>query len=252
MIDILPLEVWDAPVDGRPLQDWRHDRSLPTRLAALVRSLIAGTLDLPSERARERLRQLGSVVLAGGGAGPLHVRALRATGLPTHLVDDPVFAAVRAGWAHGPQPVDLCADVGQTSIKLYDGRRAWRVDRDLQHAPLRTPMDPERWDHARMQTLRFVASTLRRTAPARVRLALPCTIVGGQLGECTYCWNDPDRTWAAELCAALELEPVGLHLHNDAELAAWAVAHGPPPPPGPTLVLTIGFGVGAALLGPRR
>ena len=162
---VTTLELWDAEVDGHPLQAWRHHPSFPERLAAVVHPLATSPGPRPA---------IASVVLAGGGASPSQVTALRRVGLFARIVGDPVMAAARAGLRHGPTPVDLCADLGQTSIKLHNGRRSWRIDRDPARAPFRDAVSPSRWSDAREHTLRFIAEALRLTpAPRRLRPCAP-------------------------------------------------------------------------------
>lgn len=252
--DVIPLEVWNAEVDGRILHDWQDDASFPWRLATLVRSLVRGRVQPTSGAPPDWFRQLGAIVLAGGAARATHLEVLRAAGLHALRLEDPIFGPVRAGFGRGPTEVDLCADVGQTSIKLFDGRHAWRLDRDPARAPVRSETPPSSRAEARAQTLRFIADALRsRGRPRRVRLALPCELPEGAPASCTYCWDDPDPAWPGELAALLDLETDALELLNDAVLAAWAAADHP----GidrrrPVLVLTLGFGVGAAILEPLR
>lgn len=235
------LELWDAPVDGRPLQAWRHDPTFPRRLATLA-------------RARLEAEGAQAVVLTGGGAARAQVDAMLELGLHSTIADDPLYLAARGG-RHLVQPVAvLCADLGQTSLKLHDGRRGWRVERDLARAPRLDDVPPARRAAARDQTLRWIAQAIGQLEPtATLVLGVPAEL--GPEGwplACTYVWDDPDPRWRDDLAAALGLAPACLHLINDAVMAAAAVDRwlGPAPREA-TLVLTIGYGVGAAVLPAR-
>ncbi|MEM7153270.1 MAG: hypothetical protein AAF799_10545 [Myxococcota bacterium] len=247
---VTPLELWDMPVEGRPLQHYRQRPSFARQLAAVVAGLRTGALgrDIVAH-AVELARDIDTVVLAGGGVEPAIEASLAELGLTVHVADDPSFAAVRAGWTTASPSVDLCADLGQTSLKLFDGRHAWRVERDERLAPMARAAGDET---SRSTTLDFIAEALgTHAASGRVLLALPCEVGSDQAPTvCTYCWRDPDPTWRAELAERMGIELEHLRLVNDAELAATAAFVQLGPRPTPTLVLTIGFGVGAAIVEP--
>lgn len=248
---VTPLELWDMLVQGQPLQHYRWEPSFPRMLAAVVEGLRTGALERDvGAQARELGRHIDTVYLTGGDAGAQLVAPLVDLGLTVNLAEDPVFAAVRAGWELAPPPIDLCADLGQTSIKLFDGRRTWRIERDRTRAPI-LGQDDDRGD-ARRSTLEFIADALTTDgSPSRLLLALPCEIDEEQApSACTYCWHDPDPSWRSELADRLGIATRDLRLINDAELAALAASRELGPRPKPALVLTIGFGVGAAILGP--
>ena len=221
---IFPIEVWNLPVDGRLLQEWRHDTSFPVRLATAIDKLHAALAT-----------RFSHVVLCGGGANAALASAL---GVPVTLATD-LFAAARAGAGFRSA---LCADVGQTSIKLAHGDRVWRVPRDFARAPLRDETPVHAREAARASTIRFLAEQL--AGAERIVLGLPCEVdARGIPRSCTYCFRDPDP----ELVSALGTTPI--EVANDAELAALAARTDPRVPRDAiTLVLTIGFGVGGALL----
>lgn len=241
---IEPIEVWDRPVRGRPLQWWRESPTFAEDLA----SVAIGLRDAPPAAfrpaARAIARTIGRVHLVGGAADAPLAQAIAARGLPCTLTSDP-FAAARAGASRAPGL--RCVDVGQTAIKLVEGERVWRVARDLVRAPLRDTVPLAELEGARASTLAFLAEAIAsgESAPRRILLGLPCERTDEGLPRgCTYAWRDPD----AELIPSLEARTgAAIALANDAELGALAAAL--VLPPGPTaLVLTIGFSVGGALL----
>jgi hypothetical protein len=232
---VLPIEVWDLPVGGRLLQQWRHDPSFPARVVEAIAAIRTAPPSQWSVAAREVGRALAHVHIAGGGAGEV-VAAIAARWSCTSSRDP--FAAARAGTSPGV----LGADVGQTAIKLALGERTWRVERDPVRAPLRDTVPPAQRAAARASTIDFLGEVLAGHAPAAL-LALPCEIVDGVPRSCTYCWPDPDPALTAALAARAGC---AISIVNDAELAARAAL--PQLPAVPALVLTIGFGVGGALV----
>jgi hypothetical protein len=223
LANVIPLAVWDLPVAGKLLQEWRHDTSFPARLATAIADLHAAT-------------PFAHVFLCGGAADATLAAALP---FPVTLATDP-FAAARAGAAARSA---LCADVGQTSLKLAHGDRVWRIPRDLARAPLRDDTPLAARDAARASTIAFLREHLA-VAADRIVLGLPCEVdANGIPRSCTYCFRDPDP----ELVPTLTDLPC--EVANDAELAALAALADPRVPGGTaTLVLTIGFGVGGALI----
>ena len=232
---VLPVEVWDLPVGGVLLQMWRHDPSFPARIVEAIDALRTAPPLTWSAAAREHAREIAHVHIAGGGSGAV-VDAVAARWSCTHSTDP--FAAARAGTSAGV----LCADIGQTAIKLALNDRTWRIERDLARAPLRDTVLRAERAAARASTIDFLGVAIAGHAPAAL-LALPCEIVDGIPRSCTYCWPDPDP----ELAAAIALRAgCTITIVNDAELAARAAL--PRLPAVTALVLTIGFGVGGALV----
>jgi predicted NBD/HSP70 family sugar kinase len=245
--DVASLELWDAPVDGHPLQHWRHHPTFARRLARAVTEVVVAE-DMTAAAARIR-----RVHLLGGGATAAIADALAHAGLQVSLDPDPTFAAVRAGPRAVGRPTDLCADVGQTSIKLWDGHDAWRVERPRE-LPVRAPDSGPASPAQRSATLDFIADALgARPDAGTLLLALPCALAdNGAPTRCSYAWGDPDPTWLDELRTRLGLAADAILVVNDARLAAVAASRDPRlDPTAPTLVLTIGFGVGAAILGAK-
>ena len=237
--DVRPLEIWNAPVAGRPLCDWQQREEFPEALAELV------------QRLRHELRFTRVHLLGGGALRPGLAAMLDAT-----VAADPIFAAARAGSERGV----ACADVGQTAIKLVAGASTFTRPRDLSRARLvNVPTIPLPDDatsaSARESTLQFLAESLALLAPllaatamrpdAFCLLALPCELDDAcNLASCTYAWEPRDL---AGLLRAAGVPHERVLVLNDAELAALAVERDPRAPRERTLVLTIGFGVGAAL-----
>jgi hypothetical protein len=251
-----PVEVWDWPSDGAPLQAWRQTPSFPARLARMVCETRARPPEAWPPAARALAPGVRHVHLTGGGAvGPGLVPALEAAGLSVTVADAPRLGTAREGAARLGLPGALCIDVGQTSVKLAAPGRLWCVERDWGLAPMRDEVPlPER-PRARASTVAFLASALAPAAALRapgqpVVLALPCEWTEDGLPlSCSYCWPAPDAGLLPELAAGSGLPLEALHVLNDAELAA-AVADGDGrlPAEGVVLVLTLGFGVGGALL----
>jgi hypothetical protein len=237
---VIPVEIWDLPVAGKLLHEWRDDPAFPARVAEVVAAV--ATLRGWDDATAGALAAIRHVHLAGGGATPAIAAAIAARGFACSRDDDP-FRPARFG-AHRD---GFCADIGQTSIKLArtidvpDRIELRRIPRDLQRAPIRDDVPLDRRDAARETTLDFLASVL---AGARMALvALPCEIIAGVPKSCSYCWRDPDPELVPELARR---SGATIAIINDAELAALAA----PVPAVPTLVVTIGFGVGGAILLP--
>ncbi len=242
--DVIAVEVWDLPVAGKLLQEWRDDPSFASYLAAAVRSLIASPPAAFTPLARAAASRIAHVHLIGGAVDDAICGAFD---LPTSSTRDP-FAAARAGTTLLPGAA--CADIGQSSLKLVDGARARSIPRDRVHAPPRDSIpDPWRRELVRTGTIRWLASLLGELSAPQVVVGLPCELTGeGIPRSCSYCWLDPDPELVPELEHA---SGKTLAILNDAELAAAAAAPDVPDDV-VTLVLTIGFGVGGALLTERR
>jgi len=254
---VTPLELWDFRLDGRPLQFWLSHVTFPLKLAGMVAALRENPpMEWPSAT-RARMRSVSHVHLAGGGANrPALVSTLGAQRLNATVAGDPVFGSARAGQRLLKGTQVLCADVGQTSVKLARGDWTWRVERDLVQAPRIDDVWPAGRSEARDSTIGFLTraiATGANTADALV-LALPCEVTDD--GAClasSYCWEAPDAGLLDELVLGLGFRPDAVGVLNDAELAAVAATGDDRVPRGETiLVLTVGHGVGAALLDPRE
>ncbi len=256
---MIPLEVWNLPVGGRPLQAWRRTPRFASALCEVVEGLRRDRRSpgaAPWRAAvRERAAAVSHVYLTGGGATePGLAEGLRAAGLPVSVAQAPRFAAAQAGLSLGA----ACVDVGQTSLKL--ARRSRRpslnhevtsVERDLVAAPHRDETPLAARSAARASTIQFLSDAIAaHTRELPLVLALPCELSDeGVLSGCTYCWRKGDETLLRELAEAAKLDWEQLQVLNDAELAAVSARLDTRVPAGAvTLVLTVGFGVGAALL----
>lgn len=250
---VLPVEVWDFPVEGRLLQAWRHEPFFPEAVARVVRGVRESPPTDWTPRARELARNIRHVHLMGGGAElPGLLPSVVSAGVDATVAPAPRFIAARMGATRLGLPDAVCLDVGQTSIKLATRERLWCVERDLTLAPMRDTVPQEQRPRVRNETVRYLASVfapaVREGAP--VVLALPCEWTEEGLPmSCSYCWPARDAHLLADLAAASGFSLDALHVLNDAELAA-AVADADPrlPSDALVLVLTIGFGVGGALL----
>jgi hypothetical protein len=245
---VIPLEIWDLPVAGKLLQEWRDDATFPARVGDAVVALVAapatlrawdGAMRAWDELSLRAIAAIRHVHVAGGGATRAVEAAIAARGFTCSRDDDPFTAARWGARMHG-----LCADVGQTSIKLARAAgqiEVRRIARDLSRAPLRDEVPLDHRDAARETTLDFLASLL--VGSSRALVALPCEIVAGVPRSCSYCWRDPDPDLVPELARR---SGATIEIVNDAVLAALAA----PAAAVPTLVVTIGFGVGGAILLP--
>jgi len=237
---IEPIEVWDLPVDGRPLHDWRDTPELADHLATLAIGLRAAPPTTLRPAALALARRFERVHVMGGAVDRSFADAIRARGLPCSF-DADAFTPARVGARHHR---GRCVDVGQSAIKIAEDDRCRRIARDPLRAPLRDEVAPTDRARARESTLAFLAESIR--GASRVLLALPCEPTSDGLPSgCTYAWRDPDP----DLVPSLEARTgAAIEWVNDAELAALAASRALPPGPS-TLVLTLGFSVGAALLG---
>jgi hypothetical protein len=258
---IHPLEIWDLPVAGTLLQEWRHDPAFPAYLSAAIAALRRE----PPATFPPAITRFTHVFACGGAAS-----LASALELPTIIDDDP-FTAARAAFGHASSTriiddardaaIDagstrdragstVGADLGQTSLKLAAGDRTIRIARDLARAPVRDDTPLAAREAARSSTIAWLAEALATVAAEHIVLGLPCELdPDGHPRSCTYCFRDPDRTLIEELRAALATPTIVVA--NDAELAALAALADPRVPRDQiVLVLTIGFGVGGALLVP--
>lgn len=238
---VRPLEVWDWPVQGRPLQAFRTDPFFPVALAQMV-----------TEVRQSRCAEFTHVYLTGGGVSAALSTAIASAGFDITSSADPVFAAARAGARLFDQRRCLTADLGQTSLKVVSGTRALRIERDLRRAPFRAEVSPAAWQQARASTIRFLAEALSSAwrGGEDVVLALPCELgADGVPRGSTYCWAQPDPSLVPDLAREAGIPLDALNVLNDAELAALAADEDPGlPRAGAALVLTMGFGVGGAVL----
>jgi len=258
---VLAVEVWDLPVGGKLLQEWRADPSFAQRLATVVRAIRDDPPTTFSAEARTAASRIARVHLVGGAVDDALCDAI-AEHLPCTSTRDP-FAAARAGTTLVPGAA--CADVGQSAIKLVDGEtpangategrrdsidgpRTRRVERDRSLAPPRDsiagswlPTLPR--GLVRTSTVRWLASLLAELRAAHIVVGLPCELVAGVPRSCSYCWPDPDPALVSDLA---RYSGKTLSVLNDAELGAVVAMQAGAPPD--TLVLTIGFGVGGALI----
>lgn len=249
---VLPLELWDALIDGEPLY-WLPAEQKPEAIASLVCALRAGSAR--RLRAHASLPEVAfeRVVLAGGADLGTTLAALRARGLDAEVAPDPAWIAEPGGRAllHALAANEgAVIDVGQTALKLGDRDGRARRQRDLNEIPLELDArDPDQAPLYRARTVEFIASTLRaRARPDALVMGLPCEI-GDDLyvAGCSYPWPAGDATLIADILRSAGLERIPCLVLNDAELAALSVdlicaAHER------TLVLTLGLGLGAAYL----
>ncbi len=252
---IKPLEVWDMPVLGRPLQAWRHDVRYGEALAEAVVQL-------------KRLHGVTEVHLCGGGATEALRQAIdnRLGTLERVLLSpEPRTIAARShrhcipgadDWRFGRAHVGI--DVGQTSVKIHhrEGDQWFDsiIERDLDRAPFVDDIFPDERKAVRASTLQWLGelmkSYIKNMSIRHIVLALPCQIDDDfALGACTYGWNDGDATALMEIMKAAEIRNHDTVLAiDDAELAAASVLYGEAGRGMCALVLTIGFGTGAALI----
>lgn len=241
---VLPLEVWDLPVEEEPLQKWRRSPQFPTALATALRQLRARPPSTWPADVRAHLGRTRKVHLVGGGANePGIPDAIARDGFSVSVTPTPREAAALGGLRLRPGAV--CVDVGQTALKLADEQGCICVPRDTALAPHRDDTAAADRHFARASTIRFLGDAIRRHARQRpVVLALPCEVSDdGVASGCTYCWERSDPTLLRDLADAAGVDWNELWVLNDAELAAASA----PAPDQPTLVVTIGFAVGASL-----
>ena len=248
---VVPLEVWDLVVDGRPLYRVARDGEFAAALGRAVEALIDGVaVSESAARFPELCRQIAQVVLVGGAADAVAWPCSRVPAVPAI---DPERCAEAGGLAILARAGQrgLVVDLGQSRLKVR-GRRRRVYPRDLADIPVSArPVDGA----GRAALVAWVAAALREAAaetdPEAIVLALPCEVSErGELGTCSYPWSAGDPI-VAEILAAAGLTGTPTWLLNDAELAAIGVA-AQGPVAAPTLVLTLGFGVGGALLAGRR
>lgn len=251
---VVPLEVWDLPVDGRPLQAWRRMPRFASALATVAQQLRDAPPRQWSPQVRERTASIQHIHLVGGGAAePGLKRELLERGFSVSVAMDPRVATARAVPALDPSTT--CVDVGQTSLKLADADGVACLERDLLAAPHRDETTPAAQRVARVATIHFLGKAIARHVRGRpLVLALPCEVSDdGVVAGCTYCWKRSDATLLRELADVAAVDWETLRVLNDAELAAvGAQLDCNVPADRLTLSLTIGFGVGAALLEKSR
>jgi hypothetical protein len=166
------------------------------------------------------------------------------------VAEEPVFFAARAGAALAG---GVCCDVGQTSLKVVQGARARRIERDLRVVPVRDTVPAGAYPQACRATRGFLRDALSSAhSEDPVVLALPCefSAAGWPVGS-TYAWGDPDSDFISALERDLGRLPGSIDYLNDAELAAVAAKRVLGNTSRPVFVLTVGFGVGAAFVLPR-
>lgn len=159
---IVPLELWDAQIDGASLFARRAQPDFFDSLARVAETVACS-----------------DVALLGGGVDPARARpAFAARGLAlAFLSDDPFFAA-EAGRAFA----DAVVDVGQTSVKAVGpkGRRRF---------PRAEPF------------VASIAEAITAVGGDAVLVALPCAIEGDVLGESSYPTGGSVHDFVAELRA---------------------------------------------------
>ena len=250
---VMPIEVWDFPIEGRTLQHFRREPAFGAALAETVRGLRESPPLHWSPDARERAREVTSVYLVGGGVTPEQAARMP---IPCTVCEDLVFGAARAGLSLMSSPLASCLDVGQTSLKYVDHHRSERIERDLLAVPARDDVPLSERSAVRASTIQFIGGVLRSAAAncGPVLLALPCEIDDAcATSGCTYCWSSPDPTLVGGLAAEAGMEASSLLVINDGELAGVCADQDPRlKRDGVVLVLSIGFAVGGALLEPGR
>jgi hypothetical protein len=159
---IVPLELWDAEVDGASLYARRADAGFFDSLAR-----VAETVDC------------SDVALVGGGVDAARARpAFVARGLALAFVSEDPFFAAEAGRAFA----DTVVDVGQTSLKAVgpNGRRRF---------PRAEPF------------ITSIVEAILAVGGESVLVALPCAIEGNALGDSSYPTRGSLATFVAELRA---------------------------------------------------
>lgn len=212
-MNVVPLEIWDAVVDGRSLFARRADPDFFDALAGVAAE-------------QRRAHAFADVALVGGGVDvPRAHAAFAGRGLPLAVVSADPFYVVR-----GAHPrADVVIDVGQTSIKAIGPR-----------GHERRPRADDRDRAAFARSIGEAIAAVSARPDARVLVALPCAVDGGRLGPSSY----PTEGDLGDLVDALG-HAGRIDVINDAVLAAEVVGAQQR-----RLVLTVGHGVGAALVAP--
>ena len=237
------LELWDHPLEGRPL--FEHvgaERLAADRAAGIAEEAIARRMVAALARAVAALDAAGEVWIDGGLTRlDGFASACAAFDRPVRLGGGGRFAG-EVGAARWLGDGVLVLDLGQTALKCSSpgGARA---------SFERVPLD------SRPAIVEWIAGSVaraRRSAPGELLLALPAALdAAGVPGPSTYAglegYAELGRDLLRALGERLELPARGrLRLVNDAELAACAAR----PVAARCLALTLGFGPGAALVDP--
>jgi hypothetical protein len=244
---VTPFELWDLEVDGRTLFERRGEPGFADVLASAIvllrdgRAVTRSATPLPPA-----CRDIGAVVIGGGGASMRTCEAVRQVGLPADLLPGAAYVGERGGFALlAAVRIDdgVVVDVGQSSIKISSPAGRVRIARS-DYADADVEVDgPAFLAHA-LDVAEITQST------RGIVLALPCAIDGaGTLGACSYAGFEGRTDRLAECLASAGLGGIPTWLVNDAELAALSAAEPSSYARATTrLVLTVGFGVGGALL----
>ncbi|MBS2015555.1 MAG: hypothetical protein JST00_21895 [Deltaproteobacteria bacterium] len=218
---IVPLELWDARVDGRTLFERRSE---PTFYESLVRAL-------PSS-ARE-------VALLGGGLDLARAEsAFRSSAFELVLAEnDPLFAARAVAEEVG----GVVVDAGQTSVKAATASKAARIERGGR----------DRLASLVVEAIDAVEAVDGAEGDLDLLLAVPCELEGSgaaiTLGPCSYPIEGDARRLVEAIDRGARRRLRSVRLVNDAVMAAHA-ARRRHRVERSLLVLTIGHGVGAALV----
>ncbi len=244
---VIPFALSDVEVGGGTLFDRRGEAGFDEALASAVvllrdgRAVTRSATTLPPA-----CRDLGAVVIGGGGASMRTCEALRRVGLPADLLPGAEYVGERGGYAllaAAGIGDGVVVDVGRSSIKISSPAGRLRIARS-DYADDDVEVDgPTFLVHA------LRAAEITGSASGLV-IALPCAIDGGGvLGACSYAGFAGRNDLLAECLASAGLRDVPTWILNDAELAALSAAQPSSYAPAATrLVLTIGSGVGGALL----
>jgi len=285
---VLPLEVWDVLTGDSILSDHMRAGYFPQLLADTLLALRAGQARTRSGRGRlDVCRGFDFAFISGGLArDPGLTEALTRTAIPFHVDDSGAFVGEAGGYdilnrlrtslspeyrgegrigEVAPSEVmtggGMVVDVGQTAIKVsWEGQR-FVTPRDWTWIPLASEVDEARLMEQRKRLRQFLAGALRQAtqhlplrSPESVVIALPCELdEDGRPGPCSYAGMEDDTSLVSDALRLAGLPTARAFVLNDAELAAASAQVFPQVPQRETtLVLTLGFGVGAALLLPRR
>lgn len=222
---IVPLELWDAMVDGRTLFERRAEatfyeslvRALP--FAAREVALLGGGLDL--RRAEAAFRASAFELVFGDG--------------------DPAFAARTLA----EETRGIVVDAGQTSVKAAAAAKTTRIERAGRDAL--TSLVVEAIEEVALTD--SVAAVDVAESGYDLLLAVPCELRGSgpdlALGPCSYEIEGDAFGMVEAIARQTRVWLRSVRIVNDAVMAAYAVRHRHLVA-GPLLVLTIGHGVGAA------
>ncbi|MDB4996840.1 MAG: hypothetical protein JWM74_4272 [Myxococcaceae bacterium] len=245
---VIPFEPWDLEVDGRTLFERRDEPGFEDVLASAIallrdgRAVTRSATPLPPA-----CRDIGAVVIGGGGASMRTCEAVRRVGLPADLLPGAAYVGERGGFgllAAEHIGEGVVVDVGQSSIKISSSAGRVRIAR-ADYADDDVEVDgPTFLAHA------LDAAEITKERAHGLVIALPCAIdADGLLGSCSYTGFAGRIDLLAECLTRAGLAGVPTWVVNDAELAALSAAEPSSYAPAATrLVLTVGFGVGGALL----